>query len=93
MSSEFIDSMDAAMKLGFRTATDLVTIANTSDMGDVREDATGEALRRLIREVPKDMLSVALAETVKLLAIALSGYSDIIQGRDPMNPTDVPAAC
>lgn len=81
MSNQFFENLGLAMEVGARTATELVTIANTSDMGDIREDATGEALRRLIRDVPKDMLGPALAETVKMLVIALSAYSDEIQGR------------
>lgn len=77
--------------LGAHFASELVTIANNSDMGDIREDATNEVLRKLIRQAPDGMLSPVLAETVKMLAVALAAYSDEIQGRNPLRPTDGPA--
>jgi len=83
-----------AMTAGVEAAREIVTIANTSDMGDIRQDATGEAIRRLLVEAPQGLHGAALVETVKLLAAALAAFSDALQGRDSVAPLIGPAgAC
>lgn len=86
MGAAFFEGLGDALQIGEQTAKDIVTIANSSDMGDIREDATAEAIARLMQKVPSELYGVALANTVKMLAVALAVYSDEIQGRDPLDP-------
>lgn len=87
MSEQFFVGMGIAFEEGQKAAYEITTISNNSDMGDIREDATIEVIARLMKAVPRDMWGVALAETVKMLGVALAAYSDELQGRDPLNPT------
>ncbi|MHA3723470.1 hypothetical protein ACXR2T_06285 [Leucobacter sp. HY1910] len=77
----------SAYAAGHDLAKELVTIATSHDLGDIREDATIEALARVVRKTDSGMWGVTLAETVKMLAVALAVYADLAAGRDPMNPT------
>lgn len=92
MGAAFFEGLGDALQIGEQTAKDIVTIANSSDMGDIREDATAEAIARLMQQVPHELYGVALANTVKMLAVALSVYSDQMQGRDPLDPHRKPVA-
>ena len=78
-----------AFREGENLAKELTRIATSSDLGDIREDATAEAMAQHIGKVPSGMLGVSFAHTVKMLTIGLSVYADLASGRDPLNPTGV----
>ena len=76
-----LNGLALALEVGEATARDIVTICNNSDMGEIREDATAEAIAKMIVQVPREWHTVALTSTTKLIAMALSDFSDVIQGR------------